>query len=345
MEVAGLFALAGPVSLAEPFGSGHINDTYRVVAGGQEYVLQRINTDIFRDPAGLMDNVDRVCRHLASKRTGHLTVVPARSGALWASHEGEAWRVYERVLGVRSYDQIETAEQARQVGEAFGRFQEQLSDLPPPRLVETIPDFHNTARRYERFEAAVAADSHGRVPECAAEVQALRRREPLSRVLAERGLPERIVHNDTKLNNVLFSEATGDALCVVDLDTVMPGLVAADFGDMVRTATNTGAEDDQDLSRVGCDRDIFAALARGYLSAARGFLTKAEVDTLALSGQVLTYELVLRFLTDYLEGDPYFKTHRPRHNLERARAQLRLVESLEEQAAELERVVREAAGS
>jgi len=342
VEVAGLFALAGPVSLAEPFGSGHINDTWRVVAGS-EYVLQRINTAIFRDPAALMENVDRVCRHLAAKTgpRGHLTVVPARSGALWVEHEGQAWRAYERVLGVRSYDQIETAEQAHAAGEAFGRFQEQLADLPPPRLVETIPDFHNTARRYERFEAAVGADSHGRVGECAAEIEALRRREPLSRVLAERGLPERIVHNDTKLNNVLFDEATGEALCVVDLDTVMPGLVAADFGDMVRTATNTGAEDDQDLARVGCDAAIFGALARGYLKAARGFLTEDEVATLALSGQVLTYELVLRFLTDYLEGDAYFKTHRPRHNLERARAQLQLVESLEEQAAELERLVRE----
>lgn len=344
MEVASLFALAGPVALAEPFGSGHINDTFRVVAG-HEYVLQRINTAIFRDPAALMDNVERVCRHLAGKTgpRGHLKVVPALSGALWVEHQGEAWRVYERVLGVRSYDQIETSEQAFAAGEAFGRFQEQLSDLPPPRLVETIPDFHNTAKRYERFEAAVAADSHGRVGECAREIEALRRREPLSRVLAERGLPERIVHNDTKLNNVLFDEATGEALCVVDLDTVMPGLVAADFGDMVRTATNTGAEDDQDLARVGCDPAIFAALAQGYLRAAGSFLTPAEVSSLALAGQVLTYELVLRFLTDYLEGDPYFKTHRPRHNLERARAQLKLVESLEEQASELERLVRQAA--
>ncbi len=338
MEVAGKFALAGPVTLTEPFGSGHINDTFRVVAGGQEYVLQRINTAIFRDPVAVMDNIQRVCQHLAAKGGGHLTVVPALNGELLVDG---CWRVYERVMGVRSYDQIESAAQAFAVGEAFGRFQEQLADLPGPRLVETIPDFHNTQARYERFEAAVAADAHGRAASCLAEIDALRRRSSLATAFGS--LPERIVHNDTKLNNLLFDATTGEAVCVVDLDTVMPGSALADFGDMVRTATNTGAEDDQDLSRVGCDAAIFGALASGYLRAARGFLTSDEVDCLALSGRVLTYELVLRFLTDYLEGDAYFKIHRPQHNLERARAQLRLVESLEEQAAELERLVTSAA--
>lgn len=323
----------------ERFGSGHIHDTYLVrVEDGVEYVLQRMNTAVFPDPGAVCRNVQRVCEHLNARLGGDprraLTWLRAPDGGILARDEaGDPWRMCLRISGVRSVDRVETVDQAWQAGFAFGEFQALLSDLPGPRLEEVLPGFHDTPRRYEAFEAAVAADPLGRAAEARDEIGFARsRREMAGRLLDlhRRGaIPERITHNDTKINNVLLDEGTGRALCVIDLDTVMPGLAHYDFGDMVRTVTNAGEEDDADLSRVEMRRPMYDALLRGYLEAAGGFLNAVEVEELPFSGKLLTYEVALRFLADHLLGDTYFRIHHPGHNLQRARAQLALLRSME----------------
>ncbi len=336
------FRLPGRFVEAGPYGSGHINDTFAVVvdqAGARvRYILQRVNHHVFKDVEGLMDNIARVTSHLAAKvaaeagsdARGALTLVSTRDGApFYRDAKGNCWRVYLFVEGARTYDIIETTAQAHAAASAFGRFQVLLADLPGPRLNETIPDFHHTPKRFARLEEAVALDVAGRADTCRAEIeQALAWKEQAGRLLAlaaAGAMPERITHNDTKLNNVMLDDQTGAAVCVIDLDTVMPGLSLYDFGDMVRTATNAGAEDDRDLARVTCRMDMFEALLKGYLSTARSFLTPAEVEELPFAGRLLTLECGVRFLTDHLAGDTYFRVHRPGHNLDRCRAQFRLV--------------------
>jgi Ser/Thr protein kinase RdoA (MazF antagonist) len=343
--VAAQFRLHGKFLEGKPYGSGHINDTF-VVSYDQagvpvRYILQRINHRVFKQVPALMENIGRVTSHLAHQLAADpgadaraaLTLVPTLDGQVYAQdREGNFWRTYLFIEGARTYDVIETTAQAEAAASAFGRFQVLLAGLPGGRLHETIPDFHNTPRRFARFEETVAADPHGRVADCRAEIeQALAWKEQAGRLLAlaaQGAMPERITHNDTKLNNVMLDDRTGRAVCVIDLDTVMPGLSLYDFGDMVRTATNAGAEDDRDLGRVVCRMDMFEALARGYLSTAATFLTPTEIEELPFAGRLLTLECGVRFLTDHLAGDTYFKIHRPHHNLGRCRAQFKLVSDM-----------------
>jgi Ser/Thr protein kinase RdoA (MazF antagonist) len=337
---------------AEPYGNGHIHDTYRVFfapAGSPaRMILQRINTQVFRNPDLLMENIARVTAHLAAQLAADpdgdrraLTLMPTRAlAALHTDQDGGLWRAWRYIPNAYSRDQIDSPAQAFQAARAFGLFQQQLASLPPPPLHATIPDFHHTPKRYAALEDAIARDAAGRVRTAQAEIAFARARQSIPALLVESGLPERVTHNDTKVNNVLFDERTGAGLCVIDLDTVMPGLAAYDFGDMVRTMTCPAPEDETDLARVRVDLSLFDAVARGYLSAAGSFLTPAEKDSLLIAGKLITFELALRFLTDHLNGDTYFKVHRPAHNLDRCRAQFALVESIEAQEGAMEQLVR-----
>ena len=352
-EIGLHFELEGRFISAESFGNGHINDTYKALyrSGSSErrYIHQRINHKIFRDPAGLMENVDRVLTHLRAKlrgaRDAHrrtLSLVRAKSGAPFHKDEaGHYWRTYHFIEGARTFEVVENPRQALEAAKAFGRFQKLLADLPAPRLRDTIPDFHNTPKRFAAFVRAAEKDAGGRSKGAKKEVDFALKREPMTRViedLRKKGeIPERITHNDTKFNNVVIDDATGEALCVLDLDTVMPGLALHDFGDMVRTTTSASAEDERDLSKVEMQMPMFEALVQGYLGSAGDFLTEAEKRHLAFAGKLITFETGLRFLADHLEGDVYFKVHREGHNLDRARTQFKLVESIERQEAAMNR--------
>ena len=350
-SIARKFQIHGEFIEAAPYGTGHINDTYCAVfdqAGAPvRYIFQCINQNVFKNPVALMENVQRVTAHLAGKLAGAsdssrsvLTLVPAREGQSWClDGEGGYWRAYLFIEKARTYDTVQSPRQAFEAAKAFGRFQGLLADLPAPRLHDTIPDFHHTPRRFARLEQAVEADRFNRAKPAAAEIDFAIRRHSITAVLVEAGLPERVTHNDTKLNNVMIDDATGAGVCVIDLDTVMPGLALYDFGDMVRTATCAVAEDEPDLSRVRMRFPFFEALARGYLASASGFLTQAERQLLAFSGKLITFEIGIRFLTDFLEGDVYFKTHREGHNLDRCRTQFKLAESIEEQEESMNQLV------
>ncbi len=345
------FKGCGEVLSATPYGSGHINDTYKVVSqqGGAPgtFILQRINHNIFKDPVALMENIERVTEHMAGKINGRpdrdrrfLRLMATEEGRRWHRDlEGNYWRAYNFIAQARSYDAVESTSQAFEAGRAFGKFQQLLADLPQPRLHESIPDFHHTPKRFATLERAIANDVANRAATSKPEIEfALAHRSLASRLLDAK-LPERVTHNDTKLNNVLIDDATGEGICVIDLDTVMPGLAAYDFGDMVRTTTSPAKEDEQDLSKVRMDFPMFESLLRGYLEAAGNFLTKGEREALVLSGKLITFEIGIRFLTDHLSGDTYFKVHRPNHNLDRARTQFKLVESIEAQEEQMERLV------
>lgn len=309
------------------------------------YVLQRINRNVFRKPEQVMENMDRVTRHLLAKihaekvETRKRTIRLLRTFAnqpCVTDERGDVWRAYIFVENARAYDVLETPEQAFKVAQAFGEFQCNLVDLPGPRLHETIPDFHNTPKRLEALRQAIRRDPVGRERRVRREIDFIMKRadetERLLRLQAEGAIPERITHNDTKVNNILIDDLTGDGICVIDLDTVMPGLSLYDFGDMVRAGTSPAEEDEVDLAKVGMRFEMYEALYRGFLSSAGSFLTEAERENLPFSGKLITFEIAIRFLTDYLEGDVYFKVKRPEHNLERCRNQLRMVESIEEQS-------------
>jgi aminoglycoside phosphotransferase (APT) family kinase protein len=253
--------------------------------------------------------------------------------------EGNYWRAYRFIKNARTYDAIESTGQAFQAARAFGNFQHQLADLPAPRLHDTILDFHHTPKRFAALERAIAADVAGRAILAKPEIEFALAHQPIANVLVDANLPERVTHNDTKFNNVMLDDATGEAICVIDLDTVMPGLALYDFGDMVRTTTSPTQEDERDLSKVAMQFPMFEALVRGYLDAAGEFLTKAEKRYLAFSGKLITFEIGIRFLTDYLAGDTYFRVHREGHNLDRCRTQFKLIESIERQEEKMDRLV------
>ncbi len=353
---ASQFAFSGEVLGLTPHGGGHINDTYLVTCQTQgapvRYILQHINRHVFRDPVAVMQNIERVTAHLAVQEAGQpdgarraLHLIPARDRRNWhVDAQGETWRAYRLIENARTYETATSEGQAFQAARAFGRFQQQLSSLPPPRLHETIPDFHNTPKRFTALERAIAADVAGRAALAKPEIEFARARQAITGNLLDAGLPERITHNDTKFNNVLLDDKTGEAVCVIDLDTVMPGLALYDFGDMVRTTTSPAAEDERDLSKVTMQFPMFEALVRGYLETAGAFLTPAERSFLAFSGKLITFEIGIRFLADYLAGDTYFKVHREGHNLDRCRTQFRLVESIERQEEEMNRLVESIAG-
>ena len=356
--VARHFALLGDYVSAPPYGSGHINDTFALEMdqGGKSvrYVLQRINHNIFRNPDGLMRNVERVCRHAQAKlaQAGRadasrraLTLVPTRDGRGWyVDPRGNHWRCYVFVERATGHDVIRNADQAFQAAKAFGAFQALLADLPGDRLIETIPNFHHTPSRYAAFAAALAKDAHGRAKEAAPEIAFAQARAhevgTIVEAMARGEIPERVTHNDTKLNNVLLDNESQEGICVIDLDTVMPGSALYDFGDLVRTSTSPAAEDETDLSKVTMQLPMFEALVQGYLASAGGFLTPRERELLPFAGKLITFEIGLRFLTDWLEGDVYFKVKRPRHNLDRLRTQFKLVESIEAQLPAMQALVR-----
>jgi Ser/Thr protein kinase RdoA (MazF antagonist) len=356
-EISALFDMRSDFVQGSAYGSGHINDTYCATfdqAGWRvRYILQRINTNIFKQPALLMENIERVTRHALGRlleernpeaRRRTLTCIPATDGKPFAvDSEGGVWRVYPFIERARGYDAIENNEQAYQAALAFGNFQKLTADLGGERLHETIPDFHNTPKRLEALLAAIEQDPQNRAQQLKPEIDfVLSRSADCSRItdlIASGDIPERVTHNDTKLNNVLLDETTAEGVCVIDLDTTMPGSALYDFGDMVRTATPTTAEDDVNLAKLDIRLDRFEALVRGYLGSARSFLNDAEVENLAFSGKLLTLECGTRFLTDYLLGDVYFKTKYPTHNLDRCRNQFGFVRAIEAKLPEMERMV------
>jgi aminoglycoside phosphotransferase (APT) family kinase protein len=356
--VAEAFAIPGRWLYAAPYGNGHINETLLAVfecgdGRAARYIQQRINRSVFREPERLMENIARVTAHqhavLARERTPDaarraLALVPTRDGAhVLVDADGECWRTYHFIEGASSHDVVRSAADALAVAEAFGRFQAQLADLPGGRLHETIPRFHHARDRFEALRRVAREDPHGRLAGARPEFAFIAAREGivdrLQDARARGALPERVAHNDTKLNNVLLDDETGEPMCIIDLDTVMPGLVLHDFGDLVRTATSPAAEDERDLSRVGARAELFAALVEGYLRGAGGFLVPAERAELAFAGRLVTLMLGMRFLTDHLAGDRYFRIHRAGHNLDRCRVQLRLVESLEQLGGRLSELV------
>jgi len=357
VAIAREFTLSGEILSASPYGSGHINDTYKVDVkpdgGPRRFVLQRINHNVFRRPDELMANVERVCAHAfaklkqagepeAARRT--LRLIPTLNGKAWhIDAAGNRWRCYHFIEGATGHDVVRSPEQAYAAAKSFGAFQSLLADLPGGRLLETIPDFHHTPARFARFQHALAQDTHGRAAASVPEIAfALARGHEVSIVvdaLRDGTLPERVTHNDTKLNNVLLDDITQEGVCVIDLDTVMPGSVLYDFGDLVRTSTSPAAEDETDLSKVKMQFPMFEALVKGYLESANGFLTPKEKELLPFAGKLITFEIGLRFLTDWLEGDIYFKIKCPTHNLDRTRTQFKLVESIEGQLPAMQALI------
>ncbi len=349
--VASEFQIPGDFLVATHYGSGHINDTWCVVSnvngGSNRTILQRINKKIFTNPDALMENIQRVTSHLARKVSQEsdsdrrvLTLIPARNGRAWhRDAAGENWRAYRFIDRAHSYDAVQTVAQAFQAARAFGRFQELLSDLPAPPLHQIIRDFHNTPLRFAALQQAIASDSAGRANSAKSEIDFAFANQSVANILVDANLPQRVTHNDTKFNNVLIDDEKGEGICVIDLDTVMPGSVLFDFGDMVRTTTSPAAEDELDLSKVYMQFPMFEALVRGYLCSAGRFLTNAEKSHLATAGKVITYEQGIRFLADYLSGDMYYKVHHYSHNLDRCRTQFKLLESIIQQEKRMEQLV------
>lgn len=351
VEIAKQFALDREPVSAEPYGCGHINDTYCVYAADKRYILQRINHNIFPDVAGLMGNIQRVTETVRASVVAAggdperecLQIIPTKDGKPYWEFEGHYYRMYVFVEQTLSLQKVENPVHFYYAAVAFGRFQCQLADFPAETLCEVIPNFHNTASRYRDFEAAVAADKMGRAASVADEIAFVRARkadtEVLVNLLASGELPLRVTHNDTKLNNVLLDETTGKPLAVIDLDTVMPGSALYDFGDSIRFGTNPAAEDEKDLTKVFCNVDLFEQYTKGFLEACGESLTAKEKELLPFSGYLMTLECGMRFLADYLNGDTYFKIHYPEQNLDRCHTQFKLAADIQQKTDELSAIV------
>ena len=342
------FSIPGAPTVCEPYGNGHINETYRVVCDdGAWYILQKVNTSIFRTPARLMKNIELVTDHLkarASSRREVLTLVPTLEGAAYAERDGEVWRLYEFVRDSVCFERADTPEVFAESAAAFGGFVNLLSDFDASKLTETIPHFHDTPARFAAFQSAVAADAAGRLSGAGPEVEAALRYEAFSHTLtdlqAAGALPLRVTHNDTKINNVLFDAQTKRGLCVIDLDTVMPGLIVNDFGDSIRFGASTAVEDEQELSRVWLDLGLYEAYLSRYLATCGKSLTVTEKEILPVGAKMMTYECGIRFLADYLNGDVYFHTRYPAHNLHRARTQLKLVADMDAKWGQMQSILK-----
>jgi SAM-dependent methyltransferase len=351
------FKFEGDFLDAHPYGFGHINDTYTAYfrkAGGlvNRYILQRINHNVFKHPERLMQNIERVTAHLRKKiiaaggdpERETLNLIPTVDAkTFYRTHDGNYWRAYGFIEGALTYEVVETLDHVYNAAKAFGKFQKLLSDFPAEQLYETIPNFHHTRKRFGAFVEAVERDVENRAQSVGDEIEFVEKRAEDASVLVdllEQGkLPELVTHNDTKLNNVMIDDETGEGVCVIDLDTVMSGLSLYDFGDSVRSGANPAAEDERDLSKVCIDLEIFDRFAHGYLDAARDFLTSTEVDYLPFSAKLMTFECGMRFLTDHLNGDVYFKIHRVNHNLDRCRTQFKMVRDMEEKFDQMVRIV------
>lgn len=340
----------GVESDIEPYGNGHINDTF--VTDSYDYLIQRINTNVFKNPGELMDNIDKVTQFLKGKiiKEGGdpdreaLTVVKTTDGKNYCTVDDNSYRVYKFVKNTKSIEFSKSLEDLYCAGKSFGHFQMLLDDYPADTLFETIVDFHNTPKRVEALKEAIKNDIAGRASSVQKEIDfALECAEFASVVVDELkkgSLPLRVTHNDTKINNILFDDKTNEAICVIDLDTVMPGSALYDFGDALRMGASTGAEDEVDLDLVNFDSKAFESFAKGYLSEMKDKLSEKEIELLPFSAKLLTYECGIRFLADYLNGDTYFKIHREHHNLDRARNQFKLVEDISTKEKELSEIVK-----
>ena len=356
-KVFGNFQIAGQFLQAAPYGSGHINDTFavkcRLDAQDKRYILQRINHTIFRNPPQLMKNIARVTRHIHDKLQQQgsqdisrrvLTIIPAEDGKdYYRDAAGNYWRAYVFIEGARTYDVMENLDQAYEAAKAFGQFQYMLVDLPGPPLFETIPDFHNGLKRFEDFQQVLQADVCNRAKDAKKEIEFLQTNgwifDVFPKLIEQGQLPIRITHNDTKINNVMIDDQTNEGVCVIDLDTVMPGIAMYDFGDIMRTTLSPASEDEQNLSKVFMEMPRFEAVLKGYLSVAGTFLNKVEKEHLIFSGQMITLVIGTRFLTDFLAGEVYFKVHRDGHNLDRCRTQFKLIQSISEQQEKMLKLV------
>lgn len=355
LHILGQFELADTVVAAEPFGNGHINDTLKVIndKGETNYVLQRINHQIFTNVDMLQNNIHIVTSHIRKKLEEKgtedidrkvLTFLPTKEGKLYYFDGDSYWRVCLFIPRSKSYEEV-TPELSYEAGKAFGDFQTMLSDLPEGALGETIPNFHNMEFRLQQFHEAVAANPVGRLDEVKELVDEIEKRAEAmciqERLYRAGELKKRTNHCDTKVNNMMFDADTDKVLCVIDLDTVMPGFVLSDIGDFIRTGANTGAEDDENLDNVNVNMEIFKAYTRGYMEKAKAFLTPQEIRLLPYGGRLLTYMQTVRFLTDYINGDTYYKIHSPKHNLIRTKAQFKLLQSLEAHAEEMDAFMNE----
>lgn len=344
----------GEVQSAEHFGNGHINDTYLVQTKNQKrYILQRINTRTFQDVEGLMENIHLVTGHISRKvaQTGgdvqreSMSLIPSDRG-LWyhKDSQGDCWRMFTYIEDSICLQKARNEQDLYECAAAFGKFQRQLEDFDAEQLSETIPHFHDTPKRLRDFEQAVQQDLLGRAQSVQREIEFVRSRKEdcavMVGMLADGKLPLRVTHNDTKLNNVLLDSKTGRGVCVIDLDTVMPGLTAYDFGDAIRTGANTAEEDERDLSRVQFSLPMFEAFTRGFLKEAGQTLTAREIELLPMGAKLMTLECGMRFLADHLNGDKYFRVHREGHNLDRARTQFELVRHMEENWQNMADIVR-----
>jgi len=355
LNILDQFTLAEKVVSAEPFGNGHINDTLKVTneKGEIKYVLQRINHLIFTNVDMLQSNINTVTTHIRKKLEAKgendidrkvLTFLPTKDGKPYYFDGDSYWRVCLFIPNSKSYEEV-TPELSYEAGKAFGDFQSMLSDLPEGSLGETIPNFHNMEFRLQQFHDAVKANAAGRLEEVKDLIEEVEKRAEAmciqERLYREGKLQKRTNHCDTKVNNMMFDADTDKVLCVIDLDTVMPGFVLSDIGDFIRTGANTGAEDDENLDNVNVNMDIFKAYTRGYMETAKAFLSPLEISLLPYGGRLLTYMQTVRFLTDYINGDTYYKIHSPKHNLIRTKAQFKLLQSLEEHAEEMDSFMKE----
>lgn len=353
------FGFGQDCSYVKPFGEGHINETYAVYMPAQDgtevplFVLQKININVFKNPGQVMENIFGVTEYLRGiiRRDGGdldreaLSYIKTKDGESYFEDEsGQPWRCLHYVPNSVCYQQVERPEQFYQSAISFGRFLKQLGDYPAENLYETIPQFHDTAKRFRDFEDAQRKDVKNRARTCRGEIEFVLSREKdcdvLMRQLREGLLPLRVTHNDTKLNNILFDKDTDKGLCIIDLDTIMPGLAANDFGDSIRFGASTAEEDEKDLTKVHFDLDLYENYVKGYLEMAKDVLTPAEIESLPWGARLMTLECGMRFLADYLQGDVYFKTAYPEHNLVRARTQFRLVAEMEEQFEQMEQIIK-----
>jgi Ser/Thr protein kinase RdoA (MazF antagonist) len=351
------FSAEGSFLEGKAFGPGHIHDTYRIITAEKEcddYILQRLNTNVFKDIPALQENMERVTAHLGKKialipgsdvKRESLTLTPGRETgrSFITDDEGRYWRMFIFISDHRSYERVDSRHKAFEGGRITGRFQAMLADLPGEPLHETIPDFHNIAKRLDTFHSVIGKDPAGRVESVRKEIEEITSREDemktILRLGAEGRIPLRITHNDTKFNNILF-DRNDRALLIIDLDTVMPGYVHYDFGDAIRTATNRAEEDSQNLSAVSMDIEIYRAYAEGFISETKGTLNSTEIEYLPFAPKLLTYIMATRFLTDYIDGDNYYKIKYPLHNLQRTRVQLTLLQDMEAQYDNMVQIIK-----
>ena len=349
-DIASKFDFGAEIDEIKENKSGHINSTYFVRCGGKKYVLQKINKNVFKKPEEVMANIGLVTEHIREKLkaeggdhiNGSMCFLNAGDKNYFVDDEGEYWRAYRFIDG-DCYDSCDSTELFMRVGRAFGRFQCQLADFDAEKLYETIPNFHNTVSRYENLEASVKKDVKARAASVSEEINFVRNRKDVCALIVngikEGKYPLKVTHNDTKLNNIIMNPETGEGLCVIDLDTIMPGSMLYDFGDAIRFGAASAAEDETDLDKVFVKTDMFEAFAKGFVDGLGGSATKDEILAFPDAARIITLEIGMRFLTDYLDGDVYFRTEYETHNLDRARNQFKLVADIEAKLDELNKIV------